>query len=1154
MKRKLVMIAMAVLSVVIAFGIAACGDKPEPKPAPTVTLSETSLSLDKYACVTLNATTTGEADGGIVWTASDDTIVSVDGGRIIALKAGSATITATYGEASATCSVTVSDAAGKTPTLKVAKTYTQIFKDGTYTIEPKLSFDGSDYDDATFAFVSSDTEILSVSTNGIVTGLAYGTATVTVTGSWRGAGADILFAEVCIKVVPDISIELLDANDEKQSVFTVYTIGDLEGEDFDTSVVIKAKVQEDRQPTAAPVTWEIEDEMLLSCENGVFTSEGIAGETTVTASVTIGGEKFESAPVTVKVIKPVVTKNISKDVDLRFEIGADFNPFADGKSVTEIVDVTDPANETNLSYNAEGGTFDKTAIVAGERKWRIYNDTYGYEIDVVAASIIVKTPQDLVDMYGILKKDVFVYEGYVVLAADLDFSDFDYKNAPGVSPWSPRGDKAFGFYANTPGGFEADWERLEWNADKWLSYSDGFSGTFDGRGHVISNLKVDLYGIFPAINKGSTFKNVAFMRVDVMPNTGVIAAAVNGTVENVYIEASANNIWDGRGCIGGVAMVLGDTAVLKNVVSAVNFASEDCALRDERDSEKTHKTIDECGVIAASYNDGATLDNVYAIGNGTPFATFIKNIGGDTYSDNNRVASGFFSDAFQSDIEKFDAEYWDIEGGIPQWKNLLTIDVNVNDVVVGALAPVTVSANSASAGYLITEVPEKIENYVSVSETTITVSAAVDTIMSPGEILTFKVGVRLGDATKAMSTVSIRIIKPDATAVLSDMMIKGDGEAVFAITGMSEAADNSVTVVSGGVTINGIVVPATIVVRTSPESVKYLSVVPETAIYTGDTVTIKAGSILKVGDTYYLTAGAFTQIKVADGSGYAGGDYCELKNVAFDTRGSWGSNTQVRFRHDNLNIAETSGTIISGRILKNGVAFTDYTSFGYFADTVNSSYGTLINFAFADYDRVTLEAGLTVRYGDTCYRFTESFTLVNVPIIEGAVNVGGCCGYGGGVWAEPLDLYTSEVWSDNFGDYMRVQINSAELQCVSGITEIWTANIYSDWVSNNSAEGAAVYRTRDGIDTGLKSTEYQIFYQTGQGFGTSINIMIPKTNACQKDDIVTIKKGSVVIFSINGIERYYVITSTVSQKMVDPGQGGYGGVWSFCETPPSLVD
>lgn len=79
-------------------------------PAESISLNKSSLALDLSATKTstLVATLTpADATDSIVWTSSDSSVATVSNGTVTAVKAGSATITATAGGKSATCAVTV---------------------------------------------------------------------------------------------------------------------------------------------------------------------------------------------------------------------------------------------------------------------------------------------------------------------------------------------------------------------------------------------------------------------------------------------------------------------------------------------------------------------------------------------------------------------------------------------------------------------------------------------------------------------------------------------------------------------------------------------------------------------------------------------------------------------------------------------------------------------------------------------------------------------------------------------------------------------------------------------------------------------------------------------------------------------------------------
>ena len=84
-------------------------------PATGITLSKTSLSLTKGGSATLTATVTpSNSTDSVVWTSSNTSVATVSNGTVTAVGNGSATITATAGSKSATCSVTVTEAASET--------------------------------------------------------------------------------------------------------------------------------------------------------------------------------------------------------------------------------------------------------------------------------------------------------------------------------------------------------------------------------------------------------------------------------------------------------------------------------------------------------------------------------------------------------------------------------------------------------------------------------------------------------------------------------------------------------------------------------------------------------------------------------------------------------------------------------------------------------------------------------------------------------------------------------------------------------------------------------------------------------------------------------------------------------------------------------
>ena len=149
-----------------------------------VTLNKSTLSLNVGASETLTATI-APADAtnqNVTWKSSDAAVATVDAnGKVTGVKAGTATITVTTedGGKTATCAVTVKANTvavtgvtlnKSTLTLKVGASETL-----TATIAP------ADATNKNVTWASSDAAVATVDASGKVTGVAKGTATITVT-------------------------------------------------------------------------------------------------------------------------------------------------------------------------------------------------------------------------------------------------------------------------------------------------------------------------------------------------------------------------------------------------------------------------------------------------------------------------------------------------------------------------------------------------------------------------------------------------------------------------------------------------------------------------------------------------------------------------------------------------------------------------------------------------------------------------------------------------------------------------------------------------------------------------------------------------------------------------------------------------------------
>ncbi len=138
------------------------------------TNNDVSLNKGESAKLSLNFTPANVTNKAITWKSSNQSIVTVEQGRIYAKGNGSAIITATSGSITAVCKVTVSN-----PLKGIFSDYDKIIINKGESKKIAVSLDPMDTtDDKTIYFISSDESILKVA-NGVITAVKPGKATIT---------------------------------------------------------------------------------------------------------------------------------------------------------------------------------------------------------------------------------------------------------------------------------------------------------------------------------------------------------------------------------------------------------------------------------------------------------------------------------------------------------------------------------------------------------------------------------------------------------------------------------------------------------------------------------------------------------------------------------------------------------------------------------------------------------------------------------------------------------------------------------------------------------------------------------------------------------------------------------------------------------------
>lgn len=138
----------------------------------TVILDKTSATVYTGKTASLK-TTSNDAAKTVTYTTSNNAVATVSStGVVKGVKAGTAVITATCGNAKATCKVTV-----KTSTIKFAASAASVYTGKTVTVKATAT------PSATVTYTTSNKAIATVSSTGVVKGIKAGTVTITATTS-----------------------------------------------------------------------------------------------------------------------------------------------------------------------------------------------------------------------------------------------------------------------------------------------------------------------------------------------------------------------------------------------------------------------------------------------------------------------------------------------------------------------------------------------------------------------------------------------------------------------------------------------------------------------------------------------------------------------------------------------------------------------------------------------------------------------------------------------------------------------------------------------------------------------------------------------------------------------------------------------------------
>ena len=251
---------------------AICVVKVKPIEVESLTLDETNVNLRCGQTTTLTATVapSDATDKTIIWSSSNPSVATVEGGVVKALMVGSATITAKAGDRITTCAVTVEATPVMSITLDRATASLKVGQSVTLT----ATVNPSDATDKTVTWTASNPSVAAVE-NGIVKAVKIGSATITAK-----AGDKTATCAVTVEATPVTSITL----DRTTASLKV-----------GQSVTLTATVNPS-DATDKTVTWTASNPSVAAVENGIVKAVKI-GSATITAKA---GDKTATCAVTVE--------------------------------------------------------------------------------------------------------------------------------------------------------------------------------------------------------------------------------------------------------------------------------------------------------------------------------------------------------------------------------------------------------------------------------------------------------------------------------------------------------------------------------------------------------------------------------------------------------------------------------------------------------------------------------------------------------------------------------------------------------------------------------------------------------------------------------------------------------------------------------------
>ena len=636
-KNVVGMLCLLALLLVAAFAVAGCAKDDDPggnENTPALELSASSLTLDLYETGTITATLTNSDEQVTFSLDKEDVVTLTANGSTATLtpkKEGEVTLTAKAGDLSKTAAVKVEDS-GNRPGIVLANDSATLVGGQTYPLNVTAKYKGAELDGVQFSYESSDTKVVTVDDEGVLTAGAYvkdaNTATITVSGSYLGFNMVPETFEVT--VTEDVTINAPES-------VQLYTSDPLEtGLSLEEAIEISV-YKDGNEVTEPQLTIASGNDNIAKYESGKIVAVG-AGDTKVTVKYTsTSGEEY-TVEIAVEVTKTALQFE-EKTIDL---------------------DLSASTNTLDLSTVGMGqlpqGSLDSAKITIGGTQ--VTASVSGTTLTFTSLQGVASRE----DAEIVLETDKLTVSGTVNVAkaiihnADEFFEKFINVNNPG------EGELVL-LAANIDcTGRAVTTDRR--NGDKY------FAGIFDGRGYTVANLEVtNQNGLLGSGELTGVLKNVAFVNALVQNDNmcgGYLASDGHGmTLENVYWQGVSTV--DDRDADDDPTNAT-DHGLLFNYSNAGPLDLINVVVIAEYTGKYGSGNV---GILRASRI--GTMENVYNVSNIEQMRCLTSTNAGNSYATVAELKTGV-----ASALSAFTAEDgWDTSWGFPIMKSAMEYDASV---------------------------------------------------------------------------------------------------------------------------------------------------------------------------------------------------------------------------------------------------------------------------------------------------------------------------------------------------------------------------------------------------------------------------------------------------------------------------------------------